>query len=36
MIFREAVAARLRSLWTVAPWAEVPTRLVVNKLKTQG
>ena len=30
---RESVAARLRSLWTVAPRTEGHTRLVVNKLK---
>ena len=30
-----SVAARLRGLWTIAPWAEGQTKLVDNKLKTQ-
>ena len=30
-----AVAARLRGLWTIGPWAEEHTKLVANKLKTQ-
>ena len=29
------VAAYLRGLWTIAPWAEGHTKLVYNKLKTQ-
>ena len=29
------VAALLRGLWTIAPWAEGHTRIVVNKLKTR-
>ena len=32
---RGTVVARLRGLWTVAPWTEGHTRLNVNKLKTQ-
>ena len=32
---KESVAARLRGLWTIAPWAKGYTRLVVNKLKTE-
>ena len=32
---RDSVAARLRGLWAIAPWAGEHTRLSVNKLKTQ-
>ena len=32
---RGSVVAPLRGLWTITPWAEGHTRLVVNKLKTQ-